>query len=116
MTFQSFDTWWWPFLYILLAGWIPTSMWRYLGVYFAGGIKEDAEILVLVRALATALVAAVIAKLVLYPEGPLADTPLTLRLICVAIGFSTYLFAGRRIGLGVFVAEIVLVGSLRFAQ
>jgi hypothetical protein len=113
MTFTSYDVWWWPFLFILLAGWLPTGMWRYLGVYFAGGIDENAEILVFVRALATALVAAVIAKLVLYPDGALAQSPLSLRIGAVAIGFCLYRLSGGKVWLGVLSAEaIFLIGQM----
>lgn len=109
MTFEAFDLWWWPYLFILLAGWLPTAMWRYLGVYFAGGLDERAEILVLVRALATALVASVIAKMVLYPDGALATTPVSLRVISTVLGFSAYALSGRRIWVGVVAGEAILV-------
>lgn len=112
MTFDAVETWWWPFVFILAAGWLPTAIWRYLGVYFAGNIDENAEILVFIRALATALVAAVIAKLVLYPEGALALSPLALRLTCVAAGFATYWFARRSVFVGVLVAEALFVSAM----
>jgi hypothetical protein len=112
MTFQAYDYWWWPFVFILAAGWLPTGMWRYLGVYFAAGIDEDAQILVFVRALATALVAAVIAKLVLYPDGALAKTSMALRLTAVAVGFLAYATIGRRIWLGVLCAEALLLAGI----
>jgi hypothetical protein len=50
MTFAALDTWWWPYVFILAAGWLPTGMWRYLGVFFAGNLDENAEILVFIRA------------------------------------------------------------------
>jgi Branched-chain amino acid transport protein (AzlD) len=109
MTFTSYDTWWWPFLFILAAGWLPTGMWRYLGVYFAGNIDENAEVLVFVRALATSLVAAVIAKLVLYPEGALAQSPLILRVSAFALGFTIYRMSGGKVWLGVLIAEAIFV-------
>jgi branched-subunit amino acid transport protein len=112
MTFDPSGLWWQPFLFILLAGWLPTDIWRYLGVYFAGNLEEDAEILVFIRALATALVAAVIAKLVLYPEGALALSPLWLRVSAMAAGFAAYWFAGRRVFVGVIVGEALLIGGL----
>ena len=79
MTFQAIDAWWWPYLFILIAGWLATDMWRFLGVYFGGRISEDSDVLVLVRCVATALVAAVIGNLIVFPSGELANTPLLLR-------------------------------------
>ncbi len=112
MTFQSIDAAWWPYLFIFLAGSVATDMWRFLGVYFAGHVDESAEILVFVRALATALVAAVIAKLILYPEGALALTPVWLRIGAAAAGFAAYLGTGKKVYAGVLGAEAVLIGGI----
>jgi hypothetical protein len=80
MTFEAIDAWWWPYLFILIAGALATDIWRFLGVYLAGGIAEDSDLLVLVRCVATALVAAVIANLIVFPSGALAETPAALRI------------------------------------
>lgn len=112
MTFEAIDAWWWPFLFILVAGWLATDAWRFLGVFLGGRIAEDSDMLVLVRAVATALVAAVIANLVVFPGGGLAETPLALRLGAVLAGFAVYLVAGKRVLVGVLVAEAVLLAGL----
>lgn len=112
MTFGALDVWWWPFVFILLAGWLATDVWRFLGVYLGGRITDDSDLLVLVRAIATALVAAVIANLVVSPSGALADTPLLLRLGASAAGFTAYLLIGHRILLGIIVAEAVLIAGI----
>jgi Branched-chain amino acid transport protein (AzlD) len=113
MTFTSIDAWWWPFLFILVAGWLATDSWRFLGVYFGGRISESSDILVLVRTVATALVAAVIGNLIVFPTGALAATSLALRIGAVAAGFVAYLLLGRRVLVGIIAAEIVLgVGML----
>lgn len=114
MTFTSLDAWWWPYLFIVLAGWLATDAWRFLGVYLGGRISEDSEALVFVRALATALVAAVIGNLVVFPSGALADAPLALRLLAAASGFLAYLAAGKRVLVGILVAEAVLIAGLWF--
>lgn len=108
MTFTSIDAWWWPFLFILVAGWLATDSWRFLGVYFGGRISENSEFLVLVRAIATALVAAAIGNLIVFPSGALAATSLALRIGAAAIGFAAYLLFGRRVLVGIIAAEIVL--------
>lgn len=111
MSFDSIDAWWWPFLFILVAGWLATDTWRFLGVYLGGRISEDSDILVLVRAVATALVAAVIANLVIFPGGALAETPVALRLAAAAAGFAAYLYLGKRVVVGIAVAEAVFIGG-----
>lgn len=112
MAFESIDAWWWPYLFILLGGWIATDSWRWLGVWFGGKLDADSEMLVFVRALATALVAAVIANLIVFPSGVLAGSPLWLRLTAAAGGFAAYLLFGRRVWLGVVAAEAILIPGL----
>ena len=108
MTFMSLDLWWWPFLFILVAGWLATDAWR----YFGGRIAEDSDLLVLVRAVATALVAAVIGNLIVFPSGALAATPLGLRLGAAAVGFAAYFLLGKRVLVGIIVAEAVLAAGI----
>lgn len=112
MTFDAIDAWWWPYLFILIAGWLATDAWRFLGVYFGGRLDSSSELLVFVRTVATALVAAVIGNLIVFPTGALADTPLALRLAAAAVGFAAYIAIGRRIVLGIAAAEAVLLGGL----
>ena len=73
MFYDSFDTWWWPFVFIMLAAWLPTSMWRWAGVWLIGDVDEHSEVLVAVRCIATALVAAVIAQFIFFPSGAFAE-------------------------------------------
>ena len=91
MTFGAIDAWWWPFLFILVAGWLATDSWRYLGVYFGGRISDQSEAMVFVRAIATAFVASVIGNLIVFPGGELADAPVMLRIAAAAIGFAAFL-------------------------
>jgi hypothetical protein len=112
MTWHSLTDWWWPYLFILLAGWLPTDIWRFIGVLIGGRVREDSEALVIVRAVATALVAGVIAQLILYPSGSLAESSVFLRIGAAAAGFAAYLFLGRRIIVSVIVAESILILGL----
>ena len=112
MTYFDSDAWWWPFLFILVAGWLATDSWRYLGVYLGGRIRDDSEALVLVRAIATALVAAVIGNLILFPSGDLAETPEALRISAAAAGFIAYLLARKTIIVGIIVGEAILLTGI----
>ena len=108
MTYEALPYWWWHYAFILIAGWLATDIWRFLGVYLGGRISEESDLLVLVRAVATALVAAVIGNLIVFPSGALAGTALALRIAAAALGFAAYLYLGRRIVVGIAAAEIVL--------
>jgi hypothetical protein len=112
VTFTALTSWWWPYLFILAAGWLATDAWRFLGVYLGGRVSEDSDALVFVRALATALVAAVIGNLIVFPSGALAETELALRILAAASGFIAYLFIGRHVLVGLLVAEAVLIAGM----
>ena len=112
MTFTSIDAWWWPYLFIIIGGWLMTDSFRFLGVYFGGRIAENSETMVVVRALATALVAAVVGNLVVFPSGTLADAPLLLRLASVVIGFGAYLALRKSVLSGISIGEAVLLAGL----
>ncbi|GAA0782517.1 AzlD domain-containing protein [Roseibium denhamense] len=109
MTEALMETWWGPFVVILVAGWLATDVWRWLGVFAGGHLREDGELLIWVRCVATALVAGVISKLILFPQGVLADTPLALRLAAAAFGFLAFQVSRQRVIVGVLAAEAFLV-------
>lgn len=112
MTYFSIEHWWWPYLFILIAGWLPTDIWRFLGVALGGRMEEGSDLLVLVRAVATALVAAVVGNLIVFPGGALAGTPLALRLGAAGLGFVAYLAVGGRMIVGIVTAEAILCAGL----
>jgi branched-subunit amino acid transport protein len=112
VTFDAFGAWWWPYLFILIAGWLATDMWRFLGVYIGGRLSEESGLLVLVRCVATALVAAVIGNLIIFPGGSVAAMPIALRLAAVVAGFAAYLGSGKRVLVGIVAGEAVLLGGL----
>ena len=105
-----------PYLALILVGFLPNEIWRALGLLMARGLNEDSEIVVWSRAVATAILAGVIAKLILFPSGALAGIALTVRLAATAFGFLAFVAIKRSIFAGVLVGEIVLLlGSLLFA-
>ena len=71
----------------VLAGFLPNEVWRMLGLWFGGGVDEGSEVLVWVRAVATAILAGVIAQILVQPPGALASVPDWLRYGAVAAGF-----------------------------
>ena len=88
-----------------------------LGLVAARGIDEESELLIWVRAVAVAVLAGVIAKLVVLPPGALAAVPLAVRLAAIAAGFAAFLLVRRSVLAGVAVGETVLgVGALRVGR
>jgi hypothetical protein len=106
------EIWWWTYLVIIVAGWLATDLWRWLGVIVGNRLDEESEALHWVRAVATALVMAVTAKLVVFPTGTLAGSPLWLRLGALGIGFAAFLFFGQRVIVCVLVSIALLLAGL----
>lgn len=103
------------YLALIVAGFLPSEVWRWLGVIFARGLNEDSEIVVWVRAVATAILAGVIAKLTLFAPGVLATVPTPVRLGAVVVGFLAFLLIRRSVLAGVIGGEIALtLGALLF--
>ena len=104
-----------PYLALLLLGVLPSEMWRWLGILVGRGLDEESEIILWVRAVATALVAAVVARIVLIPPGALAAVPLWVRLVALAGGVAAFYGIRRSAFAGVLVGEAILViGMLAF--
>ncbi len=91
----------WPYIFIAVAGILATQMWRWLGVVAGKRLTEESEALTWVKATATALVAAVIAKHVFYPSGILAESLVSLRVVAAIFGFAIFLAFGKRMALGI---------------
>jgi hypothetical protein len=100
----------WPYLIVIACGFLPTELWRILAVTLSRGLADDSEILFWVRAVASALLAAVVAKLVLGPGGALAGVPLAGRLAALAAGLAGFFAARRSVIAGLVAGQAVLVG------
>jgi hypothetical protein len=107
----------WPYLLLILVGYLPNEMWRVLGLMLARGLNEDSEIVVWSRAVATAILAGVIAKLIVFSSGDLAGIPLTVRVGAAVCGFLAFLAVKRSVFAGVAAGEAVLLaGGFMFAH
>jgi hypothetical protein len=102
---------WHALAILFVAGVIPNQIWRMLGLWFGGGIDEGSELLVWVRAVATAILAGIIAQIVVQPPGALASVPGLLRYGSVAAGFAVFLLSRKSIFAGVIAGEIVLLAG-----
>ena len=101
----------WPYLALILAGFLPNEVWRWLGLLVARGLNEESEIVVLARGVATAILAGVMAQLISTTSGVLATTPLSVRIGATLAGIAAFLVIRRSIFAGVVVGEAVLVAG-----
>ena len=106
-----------PYLMLILVGFLPNEIWRAFGLVLARGLNEDSEIVVWSRAVATAILAAVIAKLILFPSGTLDNIPLAVRIAAAACGFVAFICIKRSVFGAVLVGEaILLLGGFLFGR
>ncbi len=101
----------WPYMVVLIFAFLPTEIWRVLGVLMGKGLKEDSEIFHWVRMVATALVAAVVTKLILSPSGALITIPLWGRAGAILIGCAVVMATRGSVLWGLIAGELALVAA-----
>jgi hypothetical protein len=107
----------WPYLVLLGLGMLPTAIWRVLAVFVSHGMREGSEVLAWVQAVATTLLAGVVAKLLFTPSGALASVPLLARFGSLAIGLAAFLLLRRSLLAAVLVGEAALIAfAILFAR
>ena len=104
-----------PYLILIFAGFLPHEAWRWIGIVLSRGLDETSEVVVWVRAVAIAILAGVVAKIVVFSPGALAGVPLWVRLSAAAAGMLAFFLARQSILVGVatgtgclLLAELVL--------
>ncbi len=100
------ETWYWPLLVLAVAA-AATYFWRGIGVLFSGRINPDSALFAWMAAVAYALLAGLITRMILLPIGPLTETPLAARLLAAAICVIAFLVT-RRLFLSVLIGGAVL--------
>src|SRR5262245_56856581 len=94
---------------------LPSHIRRVPGLVAARGVADESELFMWVRAVAIAVLAGVIAKIILFPPGTLASVPLVIRLIAIVCGFAAFVIVRRSVLAGVVAGEVVLMlGALAY--
>jgi branched-subunit amino acid transport protein len=102
---------WHALLMLLLAGVIPNQVWRMLGLWLGSGLDEGSDLLVWVKAVATAILAGVIAQILVEPPGALASVPGFLRYGALIVGFVVFMLTRRSIFAGVVSGEVLMLAG-----
>ena len=89
-----------PYL-VLLAGAAVTYLWRAVGVVLAGRVAPTGPLTQWVACVAYALLAGLIARMILVPIGPLAESDLLGRGLATGLALAVFLLARRSVLLGV---------------
>lgn len=94
---------------LLALGAAATYAPRLAGALLSGRVNAASPLLDWVEAVAYALLAGLISRMILLPVGPLAEIGLGLRLFAVACGVAVFLVSRRNILLGVVAGAAVVV-------
>jgi hypothetical protein len=101
----------WPYLVLVLAGFLPNEVWRMLGIVASRGIDEGSELIIWVRAVATAILTGVVSKIVVFAPGALGGVPLAVRHAAAAAGLAAIFAMRRSVFAGVVTGTLaILVG------
>jgi len=98
-----------PYVVLILVGFLPNEVWRVIGLVTARGLNEDSQLVVWSRTVATALLAGVVAKLILFSSGELSGIPLPVRLGATVCAFAAFWAMKRSVFAAVAVGEAVLL-------
>ncbi len=78
-----------------------TYLWRGLGVAFSARIEPDSAMFRWINCVSHAMLAGLISRMIVMPLGSIAETPLSDRLIAVAVAFAVFYLARKNWLLGV---------------
>lgn len=92
---------WTTAVIIVVMALVAHEPWRWLGLYVGRDLDIEGDLFQWVRAVATALVAGLVMRLLLFPAGALAGVALPLRLGAFVIGLAIFWAARRNMALGV---------------
>jgi hypothetical protein len=100
-----------PWLVLIVAGFLPSEIWRWAAAIFARRLDENSPALRFVRYVAIGLVAGVIARLVLMAPGALGAVPVGWRIGALATGLLVLKLAPTRMFVAVAAGEALLIGA-----
>ena len=101
----------WPWVALICFGFLPSEVWRVVAVFLARGLDEASPWLAWVRAVATSLLAGVVAKLLLAPNGALATLSIWGRLGPLVFGMLVYFLARRSVIAAVLAGEGAIIAA-----
>lgn len=97
----------------LVLGVIVTVAWRFAGVVVSGRIDPEGSVFLWVQSVAYAMLAALVARMVVFPTGPLEDTLLWHRVAAGAMAVLIFHLTRRRLLIAV-TSGITLFVVLQF--
>jgi hypothetical protein len=99
------------YLTLLLAGFLANEVWRWLGVAAGSRLDLGGRPFQWIRAVALALVAGLVSRMILFPAGTLAGVHLGIRLGAFLGGIGLYFALRRNLAAGVIGGAALLAAA-----
>ena len=87
-------------LVLLFVAFLGVFIWRYLGVIYSKKIENESIAAKTVNSIAYAMTAAIVCKIVFFPDNALNIIPTMDRIIPFFIGIGVFLYFSRNTNLG----------------
>ena len=106
----SFDGSWQSYLTILLIAVVAHESWRWAGAFLGRSVQQDDPVFLWVRYVSTAIVAALVMRLILFPAGGLTAVPFSVRVVSVGVGAVVFLALRRNLAAGIVASCATRIG------
>jgi branched-subunit amino acid transport protein len=105
----------WGYLVLLGMAVVFHEPWRWLGLVLGRSLTAESALFLWVRAVATALISALVMRLMLFPAGALGQLPAGVRVGAFGVGLAVFVLGGRHMAWGVLAgAGTLIAGALAF--
>ena len=94
-------------LTLAIAGTAANDIWRMAGIWLSRGADPHAPLMLWVKDVSTALVAALVARMLLLPTGELAAIGGAVRFLAFGAGLAAYVLSRRNLAIGLACAEAI---------
>jgi hypothetical protein len=99
----------WPYFILIVAGFLPNELWRMSAILFSRGLNENSEILTWVKAVAGAILAIIITRLVIDPSAALTAVPLSIRALAMGVGLASFFVFRQSLLAGILLGELTFL-------
>ena len=103
-----------PYLAVILLGFLPSEIWRWLSVVVENKIDEESEVFLAVRSIATALLVGVVLKIVTVPAPELAVVPIWARGAGFVVAGMAFFTFRRSVFAAIVAGEAAIVAAAWF--
>ena len=93
---------------VILVTSFATYLWRFLGVVSSEKIDETSKLFKWFNCIAYSVLAALIARMVVFPAGGLAESDIVIRLFVVVVSVVMFLFTKRNLVYPTVASAIIL--------